>query len=583
MELEVNETIDEEFIDCLKKKSNFSKKINIIFILVLILIVGYLFRLLVISNYKEDEVIFKYIASNDNVVNICMLNSNEYCIDISRGNKVIVNNIDKVLETSTIIYNEELYMISNDNLVDDLSNIVLEEKMYVRTSLSLLENFNSSKIVTLIKKGQKVDILGYYDLNIDGSIRLYEVSYGDFYGYVYSKYLVDSYEDAILNYDEDGSYLTHLSRVDKFGGGNAGDLDYYPNEKVGFVDNIMPNEVRSLYISNSSNVISNIDAYIDYALSVNINTFIVDIKDNESPGYESSVMKMYSITNYNYANNSYDDYKKAITKIRDAGFYVVGRITVFKDKYYVLDNPGSAIIDTNTNEPILLNSSYWPTAYDRDVWEFNLELAKEAVNEMGFHEIQFDYVRFPDRTYSLESNGSIDFLNVYEESKAQAIQNFLMYVTDELHLLGVYVSADVFGESAHSYVSAYGQYWPAISNVVDVISGMPYPDHFSNSEYGFSIEPYKVPYDILYYWGKNFVMVRQSEIPTPAIVRTWIQAYDALPGDFPYYNNQIEEQIQGLYDAGLDGGFMPWNSSSSLGKYKSYEEAFLKEYLIADI
>ena len=33
-----------------------------------------------------------------------------------------------------------------------------------------------------------------------------------------------------------------------------------------------------------------------------------------------------------------------------------------------------------------------------------------------------------------------------------------MYACDELHKLGVYVSADVFGESAHKYVTAYGTF-----------------------------------------------------------------------------------------------------------------------------
>lgn len=97
---------------------------------------------------------------------------------------------------------------------------------------------------------------------------------------------------------------------------------------------------------------------------------------------------------------------------------------------------------------------------------------------MGFNEIQFDYVRFPDRTYSYEKSGEISMQNTYGEEKAQAIQKFLMYASDEIHSVGAYISADVFGESAHNYVTGYGQYWPAISNVVDVISAMPYPDHF---------------------------------------------------------------------------------------------------------
>ena len=52
---------------------------------------------------------------------------------------------------------------------------------------------------------------------------------------------------------------------------------------------------------------------------------------------------------------------------------------------------------------------------------------------MGFNEIQFDYVRFPDNTDQYEASGDIDFRNEYGETKAQAIQRFLMYATDILH------------------------------------------------------------------------------------------------------------------------------------------------------
>ena len=44
--------------------------------------------------------------------------------------------------------------------------------------------------------------------------------------------------------------------------------------------------------------------------------------------------------------------------------------------------------------PYYHTGAYWPSPYDRDVWYFNVELAKEAVKEFGFNEINFDYVRF---------------------------------------------------------------------------------------------------------------------------------------------------------------------------------------------
>ena len=110
------------------------------------------------------------------------------------------------------------------------------------------------------------------------------------------------------------------------------------------------------------------------------------------------------------------------------------------------DHPEYGINDKN-GEPLYIANSYWPSAFCRYVWEYKVALAKEAVESMGFNEIQFDYVRFPDGTYQYEKNGNIDYHNTYDETKAQAIQRFLMYAVEELHDLGVYVSADVFGET----------------------------------------------------------------------------------------------------------------------------------------
>ena len=555
---------------------------NIVLLGCSICLVGLIiFIVLFINMAISSKEIYKYISNSNSInVNMCMKEDTSNCIDVARGLKVkLISNTSKDNKNLSLIsYNEKEYLINKIYLVDEEKSVVKEKEMYVRTNLSLLESEDSLNILSLIKKSSKVEILGYNKLNSNGMIDMYKVKYNDIVGYVYAKYLVFTKEEADLNYDEESSYQIHLKRTNKYGGGSAGNLDFYPREKPKFDDNVMPEFVKSLYLNGTKAVISNIEFYIEYAKETNLNTLVIDIKDSGISAYESKVMQQFSPTSYKNAQNTFDDYQKAIKKAKEAGLYVVGRITTFKDIYYVQDHPESAISNPSDNSPLYLNKSYWPTPYDRNVWEYNIELAKEAVTQMGFNEIQFDYVRFPDRTYTLEYNKKIDFKNTYSEEKAQAIQTFLMYATDELHKLEVYVSADVFGESAHTYVTAYGQYWPAITNVVDVISGMPYPDHFSNNEYGFTTPPYKQPYKIMNYWGENYVMKRQQEVDTPAVVRTWIQAYNPIPGDFYYGNKQIEEQIKGLNDAGLTGGFMPWLSSSNLDRYKLFKDAFSKEY-----
>lgn len=558
------------------------RKVNkarvLIFILGVLIVSFIIFLLLKGINKVVIKQNYKYLANNQSEITLYTLDYNE-TLQIARGTKVeIIESItNENKEYYKIKYNNTEYLVFKENVVNSEDDIILEKEMYVRTPVTIYESEDSIKILGMAKKGEKLDIVGYNKVNEDGSISMYKIKYNDIEGYVYGKYLVNNKELSLVNYDEDGNYQIHKKRGDSFGGGDAGNLDYYPYEKAKFENNVMPDEVRALYLN--SGVVSNVDAYIKIAKNSGINAFVVDIKDNTSPAYPAKAMQEYSITNYNKAINSYETYKKAIKKLKDEGFYVIGRITVFKDSYYAKDHPEDTIKDNNTNSSYNHDGSYWPSAFKRKVWEYNVKLAIESVQEMGFNEIQFDYVRFPDRTGNLEKKGVINFGNVYKEDKAQAIQQFVMYACDEIHKHNAYVSIDVFGESAHNYVTAYGQYWAAISNVADVISGMPYPDHFSAHEYGFNEVVWTIPYKLLNLWGNNFVMKRQKEIPTPAIVRTWIQTYDTYKNPKVIYDSyMIKEEIKGLYDAGLKGGFMTWNGSSNISKYDSVKSAFGGNY-----
>ena len=459
--------------------------------------------------------------------------------------------------------------VSEENLTDDPDDVVQETSVFVRTPQNLRAGPDSVELGGLLTKGTELKVVGY-DYMTDGIVHLYQVTNGEETGYISGEYTASTQEAAMEVYDRFGVYMIHAGRADRYGGGDGESLDYYPRQKASFDDNVMPEHVYALYLTCDPEVLSNIDAYIEYAKSTKINAFVVNIMDGTSIGYDSEVFRKYSPTADQFANNTQEEYKTCIQKIKDAGFYVIGRLTTFNDSFFVGDHPEYAISDAS-GDPLYIAGSYWPSAFCRYVWEYKVELAKEAVRLFGFNEIQFDYVRFPDGTYDYEESGNIDYRNEYDETKAQAIQRFLMYACDELHDCGVYVSADVFGETSGSYVTAYGQYWPAISNVVDVISGMPYPDHFAQNG---SYRPWEHPYDTMLDWAKNAAK-RQSETPSPAIVRTWVQAYDAIRPPYNTYGaEEVGGQIRALQEAGLDGGFMAWNAMCSLTKLESLKPAF---------
>jgi hypothetical protein len=246
----------------------------------------------------------------------------------------------------------------------------------------------------------------------------------------------------------------------------------------------------------------------------------------------------------------------AVNRIKSAGLYLICRIVVFNDILYGRDHPESCIESESAVQT-------WPSAFSRDVWYYNVRLALEVIEKFSPNEIQFDYVRFPEESFSMSLDETTDFKNEYGEEKAEAIQNFCFYAADQIHRENVYLSVDVFAECASAYVTAYGQYFPAISNIVDAVSAMPYTDH-----YGRSVDTWTVPYPTIYEWATK-AAARQKEIETPGLARTWLTCYMV-----PWWNVSIYcdteyfgSQAQALYDAGLTGGFLTWNSASSLKTY----------------
>ena len=562
------------------RKRKVKRKPFIVLVLFLIVVIGgYILINNMLGKNKTEK---RFLASDDK--EITLKDKDEKEVKKTRGTKVdyyVKQDKDNIAKVK--IDGEELFL-DKKYLVKEEKDTVQEKEMYVRTSYNLNKDLSSVDLLGLAKKGDKLEITGFDKLDEDGNVNMYKVKLGDEEGYFYGKYTAKTLDEANKNYDYEGAYETHTKQKNVYGGGDGATLDYYPVKKPVFSDNKMPDNCYTLYLNGTKGVMSMIDDYIKFAKETKINAFVVDIIDDVNIGYVSPYMEKECPTCNKHAQNSLDAYKEAVKKLKDNGFYVIGRITAFKNTYYVSDHKENAIVNSS-GTPILHQSSYWPSAYNRNVWKFDIELAKEAVSLIGFNEIQYDYVRFPDGLNAKEKAGTIKYNNTYNETKAQAIQRFLMYATNELHKLNVYVAADVFGESSYGsgYITSYGQYWPAITTVVDVISAMPYTDHFGYN-YGGHLEPWVYPYDTISTWAKTAAK-GQKLSASPAIARTWVTAYNtpvAARGTVVSYNGaEVEAQIKALYDNGLTGGYMTWNAFSylnNLKKYQNQKSAYSKEY-----
>jgi hypothetical protein len=166
---------------------------------------------------------------------------------------------------------------------------------------------------------------------------------------------------------------------------------------------------------------------------------------------------------------------------------------------------------------------------------------------MGVDEIQFDYVRFPDQR---RDSATFD-QGVTADIRMATINGFLLEAVSLLHPMGCAVGADVFGFITKAIDDgSIGQYWEDMVSIVDVVSPMVYPSHYTTGWYGF-----EVPNDHPGPMVSNALDDGLSRMPRNVVVRPWLQ-------DFGYDADQVRAQITSAEEYGL--GWMLWNASSNV-------------------
>lgn len=190
---------------------------------------------------------------------------------------------------------------------------------------------------------------------------------------------------------------------------------------------------------------------------------------------------------------------------------------------------------------------------------------------MGFGEIQFDYIRFPEPYKSLPQQV---FPEAAGRTKAAALHAFLKEARERYDRRGVRMTADIFGlVTTVRGALEVGQDWEQISPVVDVVLPMVYPALYPSGSFRIpkpNAEPHKTIFIAL-----TSARERDAKlgITTPEHVRPWLQAFTL--GTPHYGPAQIEQEKQAVYDAGYDGWVL-WNPGS---KYDEFLPALEKRFV----
>jgi len=345
---------------------------------------------------------------------------------------------------------------------------------------------------------------------------------------------------------------------------DLGDVQFSPITKNSYPNNPKI-DAKAIYISlyGLRHLTSNTNNYIELAKKSNINAFVIDIKDDHGwTLFPSNVAKNALGEHYKKSRYTNEQITNLIKKLKENNIYLIGRISTFKDTAYAENHPKDAILDKRKNTTYQSRDKVkWISAYDRNNWFYNIELSKEAA-DLGFNEILFDYVRFPDQVRSLDRKKLLDYRNNYNETKPEAIQRFLKYAHDELSKKEVYISASIFGQIGVSNTDEHiGQHWESISVVADYVNPMSYPSHFAPGTFGYKV-PDANPYGIMKKYAIR-VNKRDANLENPAIVVMWIQSFSApwVKGHIRYGAKEVKAQIKGLKEEGLEG-YLVWNAAS---------------------
>jgi hypothetical protein len=311
-----------------------------------------------------------------------------------------------------------------------------------------------------------------------------------------------------------------------------------------------PADVRALYVNAWAFGGSRFRELVRLADETEINALVIDLKDDTGYlTYPSKVPTALAIGATQQLRAR--DTEARVRELLAHGIYPIARIVVAKDPLLAERKPAWAIQNRD--------GGVWR---DRrgTAWVYASQLAAEAVR-MGFAEVQFDYVRFPDEPRARMANAVYPARRAGETTRQGVHRNLLM-VRDRMRALGVPFTIDVFGMTTVTTGDlGIGQVWEDLVSSSDVVLPMVYPSHYTRGMYGVA-SPNSEPY-VMVRRALEDGLRRSAALPNSAAIRPYLQAFTL--GAPRYTGAEVRAQIQAAADVGIRSWVL-WNPRSDYGE-----------------
>ena len=346
-------------------------------------------------------------------------------------------------------------------------------------------------------------------------------------------------------------------------------VNYQNNDKVPVKKE--GTKVKGIYVTGPvAGNANRMGKLVDLVNTTELNAMVIDIKNDTG---EITYNMEHDLVSEMGANTNYvANMEQLVKDLKEQDIYLIARVVAFKDPLLAKKKPELCIKNTDGSPFRDKDGLGWVNPYNKDVWEYIIQVSKEAV-DIGFDEIQFDYIRFSTDP----KMKNVDFgIEAEGKSKTDIIIEFTEYAYEELSSYGAFVSADVYGAIIDSEIdqAIVGQDYVEMSKHLDYICPMIYPSHYADGSFEIEypdLEPYKLILASLNESKEVLSEIEEGE--HVAIVRPWLQDFTApwISKYQKYGPEQIREQVEGVYDSGYEEWIL-WNGSN-----KYTEEGLLKE------
>jgi hypothetical protein len=316
-----------------------------------------------------------------------------------------------------------------------------------------------------------------------------------------------------------------------------------------------PEPVRALYMTSWIAATPSLrEKLVKTVEETEANALVIDVKDYT--GRVAFAVQSKELQAIGSADGRVADLPEFLAALHEKGIYLIARVAVFQDPYLAEARPDLAVVRASDGAVWKdFKGVKWVDPASREVWEYHVALAREAY-EIGFDEINFDYIRFP-------SDGNMrdiayQFFDEGQETKAEVMGRFFAFLREELADLGAPLSADLFGMTTTNTDDLnIGQVLETAARHFDYIAPMVYPSHYPTGFIGIK-NPAAAPYEVIHHSMSEAARRLTVAGYDPKMLRPWLQDFHL---GATYSPEMIREEKRATYDSGLTS-WMMWSPSN---------------------